>query len=94
LLTPAWHDSTVAATTAKMRLVRGSGRERGPDAGAVEEVAGRLIIMTALPGNTGYRFDGKIKLDELLAIGGAVSVASPKGIDPFRVNGFVVRRVA
>jgi len=32
--------------------------------------------MTPLPGNSGYRFDGKIKLDELLAIGGEVSVAS------------------
>lgn len=37
------------------------------------------IIMTALPGKTGYRFDGKIKLDELLALGGAVTVASPTG---------------
>ena len=40
------------------------------------------IVMTPLPGKTGYRFDGKIKLDELMAIGGAVSVASPTGFEP------------
>ena len=36
------------------------------------------IVMTPLPGKTGYRFDGKMRLDELLAVGGAVSVASPR----------------
>lgn len=41
------------------------------------------IMMTALPDKRGYRFDGKIRLDELLPIGGAFMVASPKGLAPF-----------
>jgi site-specific DNA recombinase len=40
------------------------------------------IVLTALTGKIGYRFDGKIKLDELMALGGALSMASPTGFEP------------
>lgn len=59
----------------------------GGNVKATRLLLGRLLqgplVMTALPGKSGYRFDGNIKLDELLAIGGAVSVASPRGTDRF-----------
>lgn len=46
------------------------------------------IIMTALPAKGGYAFEGKIKLDDLLAIGGAISVASPPRLNQMdRVGG-------
>ena len=40
------------------------------------------IVMTAMADRKGYTFDGKIRLDELTGIGGALLMASPTGFEP------------
>ena len=40
------------------------------------------IIMTALADRKGYMFEGKVRLDELTGIGGALLMASPTGFEP------------
>ncbi|MFM8535971.1 MAG: hypothetical protein ACKOEC_20700 [Acidimicrobiia bacterium] len=51
-------------------------------------LAGPIVMTPSLPGT--YAFEGRIRLDEVLAIGGAVSVASPTGTAdgwPLKVEG-------
>ena len=40
------------------------------------------IVMTPMADRRGYQFEGKIKLDELIGIGGALLLASPTGFEP------------
>ena len=40
------------------------------------------IVMTAMADRRGYQFEGKVRLDELTGIGGALLMASPTGFEP------------